>query len=90
MTPTQFLETLMALSARFRFRVTSSYRCKEFNEQVGGATMSQHQFWLAADVVLWDTAERADFCLQAKRLGLSFLIEDDHIHLQSSKPPEVV
>ena len=90
MTPLDFHQTLMALSARFRFRTTSGYRCKEFNEQVGGAAMSQHQFWLAADVVLWDTAERADFCLQAKRLGLSFLIEDDHIHLQANKPPEVV
>ena len=88
MTPLQFHEVIMALSARFRFRETSGYRCKEFNTEVGGAQMSQHQFWLARDIVLFDQAERAEFCLQARRMGLSFLIEDDHIHLQANKPPE--
>ena len=88
MSPLDFLLAKMSLSARFRFRETSGYRCKEFNTSLDGAPMSQHQFWLATDVVLFDPSERADFCLQAKRLGLTFAIEDDHIHLQANKPPE--
>ena len=83
MTPTQFLERLMALAGRFRFRVTSYYRSPQSNTDAGGVDDSLHQYWLAADIMLEDPTQSKDFAYAANRLGLIAIIEPDHIHLQA-------
>jgi len=82
-TPTQFLERMMALSGRFRFRVKSYYRSPLSNLEVGGVSNSLHQLWLAMDIVLEDTSHTLEFINAAQRLGLVALDESDHIHVQA-------
>jgi hypothetical protein len=38
-------------------RITSGYRCPEYNKQVGGEDLSPHLFGLATDIDLKDNAE---------------------------------
>lgn len=83
MTPTQFLEKMMALSGRFHFRVKSYYRSPKSNAYVGGVKNSFHQLWLAADIVLEDPNDENNFIFVARRLGLKVIVETDHIHIQA-------
>lgn len=80
--PSELLQAVMALSGRFQFRTTSSFRSRASNTAAGGVKFSAHQFWLAVDVVLETGQVKADFVESARRLGLLALDEGDHIHLQ--------
>ena len=82
MTPMDFLQIKMLLSARFRFSETSGLRSVSRNATVGGSTQSRHLYWLASDVVLDAPDENHAFCAEAKRQGLVAVDEGDHIHLQ--------
>ncbi len=84
MTAHEFLDAKMALSASFRFRETSGFRCREWNADplIGGAKTSQHQYWLGADIVLWPGENAQAFMKQARRMGVRAVDEGDHIHLQ--------
>jgi len=82
MTPHLFLDALMQLAGRFKFRETSGYRSAAGNQLVGGVKYSSHQFWLGRDVLL-DPGEDKDMFLEAaRRLGLKVLDEGDHLHVQ--------
>lgn len=85
MTPVDFLLVKMALAARFPFRETSGYRSVGANRLVGGAEHSQHQHWLATDVVLDIPADQVAFTQQAQRMGLLVVDEGDHLHLQPER-----
>ena len=45
-------KVLEPIRAKFgAIRINSGYRCKDYNQSIGGATNSQHTFGLAADIV---------------------------------------
>ena len=84
MTPHEFLDHMMSLSARFCFRVSSSYRSMYWNghKSIKGHTESRHQFWLANDVVLDPGEKKAAFIKECRRKGLYAKDEGDHLHVQ--------
>lgn len=82
MTPTHFLETMMAIDALYPFSVTGGKRTHKRNALVGGVTKSRHLLWLAMDVVLDESEQAQDFVAECTRQGLLALIESNHIHVQ--------
>ena len=82
MTPHEFLDALMSLAGRHRFRETSGYRAPASNAAVGGKPFSAHQYWLGRDVILEEGEKAEEFKESARRLGLFVLDEGDHFHLQ--------
>ena len=82
MGPHEFLDALMSLAGRHRFRETSGYRDPTGNAAVGGKTYSAHQYWRGRDVILAPGEDKAAFMESARRIGLFALDETDHIHLQ--------
>ena len=82
MTPHTFLDALMQLASRFRFRETSGYRSAAGNQAVGGVKYSSHQFWLGRDILLDPGEDTVMFTEAARRVGLKVLNEGDHLHVQ--------
>ena len=82
MTPHTFLDALMQLVSRHRFRETSGYRAPLSNEGVRGKPFSAHQYWLGRDVVLEPGEDGPTFRESARRLHLLAINEGDHWHLQ--------
>ena len=82
MTPHAFLDALMQLAARHRFRGTSGYRAPISNLQVGGKPFSAHLYWLGQDIVLEAGEPIEVFKESARRLSLLVIDEGDHLHLQ--------
>ena len=83
MNPLHFHECLITLSTRFAFSQTSGYRTAKRNAAVGGVPDSRHRLWLACDVVLDDALDQGAFILEAERMGLKVLDEQDHLHIQA-------
>lgn len=82
MTPHEFLDAMMQLASRHRFRETSGYRSRVSNGNVGGKLFSAHQYWLGRDIIL-ELGESLEWTKEsARRLGLLLLDEGDHLHLQ--------
>ena len=82
MTPHTFLDALMQLAGRFKFRETSGYRSAGGNQIVGGVKYSSHQFWLGRDILLDPGEDTVMFTEAARRVGLKVLNEGDHLHVQ--------
>ena len=84
MTPLDFHQTMMMLSTRFAFSVTSSYRTVKHNDdpKIVGKPDSRHLLWMANDILLDNSAETDAFKKEAARHGLVVVDEDDHLHVQ--------
>lgn len=80
-----FTLKIIDLSTDFDFSVSSWIRTPERNTAVGGHPRSKHLSGLAVDVVLDSNQDQNDFLLNVKALGLVYLIEPDHIHVQVPK-----
>jgi uncharacterized protein YcbK (DUF882 family) len=79
----EFAARLATLRIRYPFSVTSWFRTAGRNAMVGGKPHSRHLLGLAADVILDDEErDKASFVEDAKRLGLSVVVEGDHLHVQ--------
>ena len=82
MTPHEFLDAMMQLASRHRFRETSGYRARVSNTNVGGKLFSAHQYWLARDIILEPGESLEETKESTRRLGLLVIDEGDHLHLQ--------
>lgn len=82
MTPHEFLDALMQLASRHRFRETSGYRAPLSNEKVGGKLFSSHQYWVGRDLILEPGEFLEVFKESATRVKLVVVDEGDHLHLQ--------
>ncbi len=79
---TFFTEHVLTLKGCYQFSITSWFRTKRRNTEVGGRDDSFHLLGLAVDVILDNPADKARFIQAAKRLGLDAIDENDHIHLE--------
>ena len=78
----EFIRKIFTLSHEFAFSISSWKRTEKRNRLVGGKPTSKHLIWLAVDIVL-DSLELKDFFFKrVKELGLKYLDEGDHIHVQ--------
>ena len=82
MTIRDFAGKIELLKELFPFSVTSWFRSKKRNAAVGGHPQSKHLTGFAVDVVLDDPKDTPQFLRTVNALGLGFLEEDDHIHIQ--------
>ena len=69
---------------RMPIRITSGYRCKTYNAQVGGETDSAHLTGEAVDVLMPSNEYRAIFIEQMVRWFSRYGIYDRHIHMDIS------
>ena len=82
MTRIEFILRINELHDEFEFSETSSWRTVLHNKAVGGKPTSKHLFGLAVDCVLDNAKDAPAFKLAVKKVGLKFLDEGDHIHVQ--------
>lgn len=84
MTCGQFAEKVSQLQAVSPFSVTSWWRTRSRNRDVGGHVDSLHLIGLAIDIVLDSETDRAHFLHFVKRVGLKYIEYDNsnHIHIQ--------
>ena len=80
----QFAYRLQTLAVEFNYSVTSWFRSKARNKDVGGNAESFHLSGLGADCVLDSADDKPAFMKRARRLGLDAIDEGDHIHLEPS------
>ena len=80
---TSFYANLVSLANSFDFSITSSLRSATHNSAVGGLPKSKHLRFLAVDCVLDNpTSDGINFKHEVNSLGLAWLDEGDHIHVQ--------
>ena len=79
-----FLELLFKVRAQIDFPlvVTSGYRCKQHNKDVGGVPHSAHTKGLAVDVRITSPLDRYELIEQLVYHGLSFGVYSNFIHIQ--------
>ena len=85
----EFDARIEAVVALFDCSVPSGFRTEKRNTLVGGAKKSQHRIsagGLAADLVPDHWPPDDDLLRALHALGLRFLVEDDHVHVQARKP----
>jgi hypothetical protein len=88
----EFIQRVLCLCAIHDASVSSWVRSEGHNTYVGGSPNSAHRISrgaFAADVVLdmhGDPEKISNLCQDAKKLGLRYLDEIDHIHLQGVAP----
>ena len=88
MTPHEFLDAKMQLSARHRFREVSGYRSPaqntliEANQGHPVLPYGPHQYWVGTDIEPDPTENRTMLIESARRVGLKALDEGTHLHLQ--------
>jgi len=82
MTLSAFVQNILTLTTLFKGSVTSWFRSKERNKQVGGHSRSLHLCGLAVDIVLDDDTLKHEFFKMCVRLGLRVVDEGDHYHVQ--------
>ena len=65
--------------------ITSGYRCAEYNESIGGATLSQHRLGRACDISTkdWGGWTLYKFLKLAIKYDLSVGIYDQHLHVDN-------
>jgi len=76
-----FIDSVLLLSTKYPFSVTSWLRTQKHNTLVGGHPFSWHMLALAVDVVLDDHRRNEEFERDARRLCLNPVWEDDCYHL---------
>ena len=82
-----FKEKVEALHKLCPYTVSSAYRNRALNREVGGSWDSMHLLALAMDAVLDDrTNDLKLFIRMAVRLGLFVYDEGDHIHIHEMFP----
>ena len=76
-------EKMLSICAIYDCSITSCYRTKERNKIVHGHPKSLHMQGLAIDIVPddWENTEKITNAI--KILGLHYLVEKTHIHIQS-------
>jgi hypothetical protein len=83
MHPIDFASRILELSRNFKFSVTSWGRTEAHNKCVGSVhSDSKHCEWLAVDAVLDDLKDAPAFKAWINKIGLGFLDEGTHIHIQ--------
>jgi len=83
MSAIEFLQLILTLKVRYKFSVTSWIRSPKRNRAKGGSSNSRHLLGLAVDVVLDNKSDKYQFKKECTRLGLKWLDEGDHIHVQT-------
>ena len=80
---TGLYQKVIILCRLYNCSTTSGYRTKKRNTEVEGHKESLHMRGLAIDIVPdeWGIVARLSQAL--KRLDLHFLVESDHIHVQT-------
>lgn len=86
MTVSDFAGKIELLASIFPLSVTSWFRSKKRNTAIGGHPRSSHLFGLAVDVVIENPEDKKYFLKTVEALGLGFLDEGDHIHIQRRSP----
>lgn len=86
MTIRDFAGKIDLLNKLFPLSITSWFRSKKRNAAVGGHPQSKHLSGFAIDVVLDDPKDKPQFLKTVNALGLGFLDEGDHIHIQRRLP----
>jgi hypothetical protein len=83
MTPIDFAARIIGLAEKFKFSVTSWGRTYSHNDSVGSVhSDSKHIEWLAVDAILDDPKDAVAFKAAINKIGLGFLDEGTHIHIQ--------
>lgn len=82
MTAGEFWDKIDYLCLNYGGSITSGRRTARHNKAVGGADHSHHVYGFAADIVLDDMITVEPFWHAVKAVGLHFLVEGDHIHVQ--------
>lgn len=87
MVDTLLLDKLCELRKRLGFPlvITSGYRCKKHNKEVGGKRNSEHLFGKAVDVAIKDSYHRYLFLKEAVTLFNRIGIAHNFIHIGVSK-----
>ncbi len=88
----QYIKELEAYIGR-ALLVTSGYRCKEYNDRVGGSRTSSHLGGLAADIACRSDRLRFEIIHNAIKLGITRIgVYRNFIHLDidKGKTPEVI
>lgn len=68
------------------FRISSGYRTKAHNKEVGGVPKSLHLKGLAADILYKDQEEAIKIIVGLSEAGMSFIkLYDHHIHCELRK-----
>jgi hypothetical protein len=80
--PEHFFAAVRVWCEAFDASITSWKRTAPHNAKVGGVVGSPHLFWLACDVVYDRPRQVHERNILARELGLSFIDEGDHDHLQ--------
>jgi len=79
---TSFVAAVLTVHCHVPFSVTSWMRTPAHNKAVNGVADSYHLCGLGIDIVLDNPSDRPIVEQEAKRVGLSVLDEQDHLHLQ--------
>ena len=79
-----FLQLLFKVRSQIDFPlvITSGYRCKQHNKDVGGVPHSAHTKGLAVDVRITSPLDRYELIEQLVYHGLSFGVYSNFIHIQ--------
>ena len=79
-----FLQLLFKVRAQIDFPlvVTSGYRCKRHNKDVGGVPNSAHTRGYAVDVRITSPLERYELIEQLVYHGLSFGVYSNFVHIE--------
>lgn len=78
----QFIQLVIILCGKHRGSVSSWGRTPKHNKDVGGVENSIHMLWFGCDVVLDVMAKDPEFENDCLPLGLTWVFEGDHYHLQ--------
>lgn len=81
----QLLRYLVDKPFRFSESGGGFYRCRDFNQKIGGAENSQHLLGNAADILThgWDGATKWLFVSQAMQLDLSIGVYPSWFHIDN-------
>jgi hypothetical protein len=82
-TPEAFAQRVCLLCRNHGISITSWWRTPFRNELVGGKPGSQHLIGMAVDLVLDPAIDQRDLLSLIRQLGLHYLEEGDHIHVQA-------
>lgn len=77
-----FCDLIFDLMDEFNISVSSWIRTPKHNKDVGGKINSNHLDGLGLDIILDNPKDKAKFCKRVNEMGLHWLDESDHIHVQ--------
>ena len=88
----KFLDAIYWVRSQVDFPmiVTSGYRCKKHNKDVGGARYSFHARGMAADFHMVDAKQRYELVEAAIAAGLSVIVYSNFVHLDAREGEPVL